>query len=350
MTESSPHRPLTMAQIAAAAGVSLPTVSKVINQRADVAPATRERVERVMAEHGYVINRAARSLRTKQSGQIDFVVQSLQSDYACEILRGVEDALASTEVRAVLASTHDYQQREHQWLQRLAEGSTDGAILVLADKQSIHLQELRRRNIPFVVVDPFGQLGPDDLSVSATNWAGGKTATQYLLSLGHRRIAALLGDPTHPCTQDRLNGYRLALQDEGVPLDPELIRYGDFHFESAYKEMCSLLALPEPPTAVFVGNDEQCLGVYKALYEHGIHIPDGMSVIGFDDMPYAAMLAPALTTIRQPLQEMGRVATKMLLRLIAGEPVETIRVELATPLIKRASCGPLKQNRLTPPT
>ncbi|MBO0782136.1 MAG: LacI family DNA-binding transcriptional regulator [Ktedonobacteraceae bacterium] len=344
MSEPLPHQPLTMAQIAAAAGVSIPTVSKVINQRADVAPATRERVERVMTEYGYVVNRAARSLRTGQSGQIDFVVQSLHSDYACEILRGVEDALASTEVRVVLASTHDYQQRERQWVQRLADGSTDGAILVLADKQSIHLQELRRRNIPFVVVDALGELGPDDLSVSATNLSGGKTATRYLLSLGHRRIAALMGPADHPCTQDRLTGYRLALQDAGIPIDPALIRYGDFHPASAYREMTSLLALPEPPTAVFVGNDQQCLGVYKALHEHGMPVPGAMSVVGFDDMPYSSQLAPALTTIRQPLLEMGRVATKMLLRLIAGEPVDTVRVELATPLIKRESCGSPREN------
>lgn len=339
-TSSTSQHPFTMAQIATAAGVSIPTVSKVINQRDDVAPATRERVERVMAEHGYVVNRVARSLRKGQSGQIDFVVQSLNSEYACEILRGVEEALVSTEVRVVLASTHDHQQRERQWMQRLSDGSTDGAILVLADSLSMHLQELRRRQLPFVVVDPLGQLGPDDLSVSATNWAGGKTATHYLLSLGHRRIAALLGSPDFPCTRDRLAGYRAALEDANIPLNSSLIRYGNFHFESAYEQMQQLLALSEPPTAVFVGNDEQCQGVYRALHEHTIAIPDAMSVVGFDDMPYAQWMTPALTTVRQPLLEMGRVATRMLLRLIAGEPIETVRVELATPLVKRASCRP----------
>ena len=344
MADISPQRSLTMAEIAAAAGVSVPTVSKVINQRADVAPATRERVERVIAEHGYVINRAARSLRKGQSGQIDFVVQSLNSVYAWQILSGVEEALIPTEVRAVLALTHDHQQRERQWIQRLTDGSTDGAVLVLADIRSWQLEELRRRQIPFVVVDPMGELGPDDLSVSATNWAGGKTATQYLLSLGHRRIAALMGTPDHPAPRDRLSGYRLALQEAGIPVDPVLIRYADFHFQRAYEEMNHLLALPEPPTAVFAGNDEQCLGVYRALQEHGMAVPEAMSVVGFDDMPFAALMTPALTTIRQPLLEMGRVATKMLLRLIAGEPVDAVRVELATPLIKRASCGAPRQD------
>jgi DNA-binding LacI/PurR family transcriptional regulator len=275
-----------MSQIAAVAGVSVATVSKVINQRDDVAPATRERVEQSMAEQGYVLNRAARSLRKGRSGQIDFLVgQELNSYYAFEILRGVEEALLSTEVRVVLASTHAHREREQQWRQRLSEGATDGAILVLADKHSLYLQELDRRGIPFVVVDPLGELGPEDLSVSATNWAGGKLATQYLLSLGHRRIAAVMGQASHPCTQDRLAGYRLSLQEAGVSVDPALIRFADFHGERAHQEMVQLLALPEPPTAVFVGNDEQCLGVYRALYECGIAVPDAMSVVGFENFP-----------------------------------------------------------------
>lgn len=340
MTKPSDDGPLSLAQVAAIANVSVPTVSKVINQRPDVAPATRERVERVMAEYGYVVNKAGRSLRQRRSGQIDYVVQSLNSEYACEILRGVEEALVSVEVRAVLATTHDHHLRERQWRQRLADGSTDGAIVVLADNTSMHLQELRRRRIPFVVVDRLGELGPDDLSVTATNWAGGKAATQYLLSLGHRRIAALLGLSAVPSTRDRLAGYRAALEEAGLQVDPTLVRHGDWHMERAYQEMCALIALPEPPSAVFVGSDEQCLGVYRALHDHHIAIPDAMSVVSFDDMPYAAWVTPALTTVRQPLREMGRVATKMLLRLIAGEPVDSVRVELATPLIQRASCAP----------
>lgn len=345
MTKAPGKSPRTMAQIATAAGVSVATVSKVINQRTDVAPATRERVERVMAEQGYVLNQAARQLRKGRSGQIDFLVGAeFNSSYAFEILRGVEEALLSTEVRVVLASTHAQREREQQWRQRLSEGATDGAVLVLANARSLYRQELSRRGIPFVVVDPFGELGPQDLSVSATNWAGGKLATEYLLSLGHRRIAALMGLPDHPCTQDRLAGYRHAFQEANVPVDPALICFADFHAERAHQEMRRLLALPEPPTAVFGGNDEQCLGIYRALSECGRTVPDAMSVIGFDNLPYAEWVTPALTTIHQPLLEMGRVATKMVLRLIAGEPVETVRVELATPLIKRASCGPRRGN------
>ena len=153
-----------------------------------------------------------------------------------------------------------------------------------------------------------------------------------------------MGLPDHRCTQDRLAGYRHALQEARVPVDPTLICFADFHAQRAYQEMKRLLTLPEPPTAVFGGNDEQCLGIYRALSEYGKAVPQAMSVVGFDNLPYAQWVTPALTTIHQPLLEMGRVATKMVLRLIAGEPVETVRVELATPLIKRASCVPYQAN------
>src|SRR5437588_3425331 len=162
MAQSSADRPLTLTEVAAAAGVSVPTVSKVINQRADVAPATRERVQRVLTERGYVVNRAGRSLRQGKSRQIDVISQDLDSYYAFQILRGIQDALLPTDVRAVLGSTHDHRRRELQWIQRLADGSTDGAILILANRTSLHLRELRRRAIPFIVVDPSGELGPDD--------------------------------------------------------------------------------------------------------------------------------------------------------------------------------------------
>jgi LacI family transcriptional regulator len=334
--------PLTLAQVAALAAVSVPTVSKVINGRADVAPATRARVQQVLAKQGYVLGRAGRPRGDGHGDgevQIDVVVHSLHT-YAAEIVRGVEEAALGTDARVVLASTHGQRARERQWVRRLAAGALDGAVLILADQTSEQLRELRRHRVPFVVVDRLGELGPEDLSVSATNWAGGRAATAYLLGLGHRRIAALLGPPAFPCTRDRLAGYRAALDAADVPIDPTLIRHGDWHFAGGYAEMRALLALPAPPTAVFVGSDEQCLGVYRALHAHGLAVPAAMSVVGFDDMPYAELLTPALTTVRQPLREMGRVATTMLLRVIAGEPVDTLRVELATPLITRASCGP----------
>jgi LacI family transcriptional regulator len=325
------------------------TVSKVINQRADVAAATRERVEQVIAEHGYVVSRAGRSLRTGRSRQIDFVVQGLYGYYALEILHGVEEALASTDVRAVLASTHDHLQREQQWVRRVAEGSTDGAILVLADSKSAHLQELRRRDIPFVVVDRMGELGPGDLSVTATNWAGGKAATDYLLSLGHRRIGYAGGRSSAACNQARQHGYLAAMDAAGAVVPPGYVRTGRFRYDDGVAAGAAVLELPEPPTAVFAASDDIALGVVEAARVRGLHVPAQLSVVGFDDTQLARMASPPLTTVRQPLRQMGGVALRTALRLAGGERLDSHHVELATELVVRGSTAPPPRTAPDPP-
>jgi LacI family transcriptional regulator len=331
---------LTIAEIAAAAGVSIPTVSRVLNQRPDVAPATRDRVQRLIAEQGYVRSRAARALGRGHSGLVDLVVPTLDSEYVFVIICGVEEVLDRLGVRLVLSITHDQWRRERQWLARVTDGSTDGAILVVGLGQSPHLDALRRSGVPFVVVDHRGELGPQVPSVGATNWAGGKMATEYLLSLGHRRIAVITGPPSHVCSRERLAGYRAALESAGVAVDASLIRPGEFVEQAGYTQTEALLALAEPPTAIFAGCDRQAMGVYSALHAHGVAVPRDMSVIGFDDVPSSATAVPPLTTVRQPLMEMGRVATTMLLRLISRELLDSTRVELATSLVTRASCAP----------
>ncbi len=332
-------RKLTMAEIATLAGVSKPTVSKVLNGRSDVAAATRDRVERVIAEHGYVRNSAARGLRAHQTGLVDLVALEIDSPYINQVIQGIEETLERAGYSLVLTVTHDEASRHRQWLARVIEHATDGAILVLPDGHESHLEELRERRIPFVVVDDRGDQLPDIPSVGATNFAGGLAAAQYLLSLGHRRVAAIGGLP-YGSTRARLAGYRTALEEAGAPIEPELMPPGNFGVETGYAATCALLDLPEPPTAIFSANDLQAIGVYKALHARGLRIPDDMSVIGFDDVPLGALVAPPLTTIHQPMREMGSVATSMLLRMIAGETLESIHIELATSLIVRGSCAP----------
>jgi LacI family transcriptional regulator len=242
-------------------------------------------------------------------------------------------------LRLALSFTQDQAFGERQWLEKIADRATEGAILVLAHGQSSRLDKLRQRGISFVVVDHRGELGPDVPSVGATNWAGGRVAVEYLLSLGHRRIAMIAGPASLRCSLDRIAGYRAALEAAGIPIDPELIRPGDFRLQSGYIQTSALLALPDPPTAIFAGNDLQAMGVYKALYLRNIHVPESMSVIGFDDIPFTTIVSPSLTSVRQPLFEMGRVATSMLLHLIAGEPLDSCRVLLPTTLITRESCA-----------
>jgi len=269
------------------------------------------------------------------------VVPGLDTPYSVEIVRGVGEVVERTGLRLAISTTNHALQREQQWLGKVLEGATDGTILVLSHQQSQNLGELRRHKIPFVVVDHEGGLGIDIPSVSATNWAGGRAATEYLLSLGHRRIAVIGGNATFRCSIDRIAGYRAALEEAGVPIHPEYIRPGVFMQQTGYEQTCALLDLPEPPTAIFAGSDLQAMGVYSALRARGISVPETISVIGFDDIPISSMVTPALTTVRQPLFEMGRVAMTMLLRQIAEEPLDYTRVELATVLVVRESCAPL---------
>lgn len=338
MKQTSPKRS-TIAAIAAQARVSIPTVSRVLNGRPDVAPATRVRIERMLKESGYSRSSATKVLRKGSSGIIDLLVPGLDNPYVTEVVRGVEEALARTDLRFAISFTQDQVLGEKQWLEKIADRATDGAILMLAHGQSSRLDELGRRGIPFVVVDHRGELGPDVPSVGATNWTGGQVAVEYLLSLGHKRIATIAGPDSLRCSLDRVAGYRVALEAAGIPIDPEFIRPGDFRLQSGYIQTSALLALPDPPTAILAGNDLQAMGIYKALYMRNIHVPERMSVIGFDDIPLTTIVSPSLTSVRQPLFEMGRVATTMLLRLIAGEPLDSSRVLLPTTLITRESCA-----------
>lgn len=335
-----------IAEIAAAAGVSIPTVSKVLNQRPDVAPLTRQRVERVLAESGYIHNRTIRLPEEKLSKQtklIDLISPSLlDSEYGLEILRGIEEVLSQTDYRLALYSMHDKTPRERQWLTEVSNKSTDGAFLFTPVEHTRHLEKFCKQHIPFVVIDDILQVEHDIPSVGATNWAGGLKAAEYLLSLGHRRIATITGIPYHLTSMARRAGYLAALEAKNIIVNPSLVRPGDFSHESGYTQTLALLDLAEPPTAIFAASDLQATGIYRALYSRGLKVPHDISVIGFDDVPTAERMSPPLTTIRQPLREMGRTAAQMLLRMIAGETLENKRVELATSLVIRESCAPLK--------
>jgi DNA-binding LacI/PurR family transcriptional regulator len=329
----------TMAEIAALAGVSKPTVSKVMNRQPGVAAATRERVEHVIAERGYVRHGAARALSAGRAGSVNLVVKEVDNAYFMEIIQGVEETLERAGLSMVLTATRDEARRHRRWMARVIEHGTDGAILVLPDEHFARLEELRGHGIPVALVDDRGESPADLPSVGATNFAGGFAAAEHLLSLGHRRIA-VVGGPPFKSTRARLAGYRTALQEAGVQPDPRLERSGGFVAETGYEAARALLQAPEPPTAIFAGNDLQAIGVYRALYEAGLRAPDDMSVVGFDDLPLARLLTPTLSTVRQPVREMGALATRMLLRIIAGEKLESARVELATSLVVRESSAP----------
>lgn len=335
---STDGRP-TIAQIAQIAGVSVPTVSKVLNGRTDVAPPTRERVERIIEEYGFVRNRAARALRKGKTGLVDLLLPHLDDEYYLPILEGVAQVLREAGVRLVLTATYHEPEQEVRWIETVTDHSTDGILVVLPSEEAI--EHLEHSDLPFVLIHNMGGPHPSAPSVTITSWEGGFDATTHLIKLGHRRIAYIGKTASARDAIERIAGYRAALDVAQLPFDPQLQCDGNFTEADGYTAAKALLDLSEPPTAIFAGNDRQAAGVYRALHELGLAVPDDVSVIGFDNLPYTELMNPPLTTVHAPRLELGRTAATMLLRLIEGEPLEMPRVVLPTYFVERQSCRAL---------
>ena len=328
----------TLAVVAREAGVSVPTASKVVNGREDVAPETRRRVTEALNRLGYV--RRPRFDATKAPGLVDLVVHSLDSSWSGAVLHGVEEAAHEAGLEVVVSAglTRARGGRpERDWLDKLTRRGSAGVLFNLAELSAAQYAWLDQHRIPYVMIDPVHEPPPGVVSVGAANWQGGVTATEHLLALGHERIAVIAGHRRKMCSSARVGGYRSALASAGVRLRPEYVRHAGFDETIARRRMLELLDLPEPPTAVFVCSDRMALGVYGALAEGGVRVPDEMSVIGFDDLPEARWVSPALTTIRQPLSEMAATALRLLIRLMDGDRPEGTRTELSTRLVVRES-------------
>jgi DNA-binding LacI/PurR family transcriptional regulator len=323
----------TLVDIAASAGVSVSTVSKVLNGGTDVAAGTRARIAGLLRQHGYQV--ASRL----GFGVVDLLIADLHSPWAEELLRGTLEAANEAGISVIATTVHSPSEFA-DWLDRATARGTDGALCVLRLPGSRELRQLAAARIPLVMIDPATEPGDGIRSVGTTNWLGGMTATRHLIELGHRRIAMIGGPPGLWSSQARLDGYRAALQAAGLSLDEAFIRQGDFMVTAGRARARELLALPEPPTAVVAGNDSQAFGVLQALGERGLRAPDDLSVIGFDDVPVASWATPALTTIRQPLAAMAATAFRMLRSDPATAAGEPHHIELATMLIVRDSTGP----------
>jgi LacI family transcriptional regulator len=330
----------TIRDVAREAGVSVATVSRVLNGRPDVRPATRDAVLRAVRSHNFTTNRSARALSGGKTGLVGITVPIVHAEYFGWILSAASEALYEHDMRAVLCPTLHEHDREVTLLERVMHGTTDGAIIVLPEESNAELKALSRDGFPFVVVDPREELDQGIAAVSAAHSAGAKAATDHLLSLGHRRIGVIAGTRDLTSTEERLNGYRTALAGAGVLSSPELVVDADFRIDGGHRAASALLDLPDPPTAIFAMNDNMAVGVLQAARGRGLRVPDDLSVVGFDDSERAAIVTPALTTVRQPLEEMGRMAVSLLLRLIGRQRVEGTRVELATRLLFRDSTAP----------
>jgi len=218
----------------------------------------------------------------------------------------------------------------------LTQGLADGLLLVLPRDPAEYLVSLRQRHFPYVLIDHQG-ISEVESAVGAANWQGGYAATKYLIELGHRRIGFITGTMDLGCSRDRLEGYQAALRDGGLSFEPTLVQEGDYWQPSGFAAAQSLLTLPEPPTAIFASNDVMAFGVMEAVRDRGLRIPEDISIVGFDNIPQAEHVSPQLTTIEQPLADMGREATRRLLALIKEPQLPLTRSELPTRLVVRAS-------------
>jgi LacI family transcriptional regulator len=331
---------ITIFDVADEAGVSLATVSRVINNKDHVSQEKRERVLRAMAQLGYVANEQARSLAGGSSRVVGLLVDYLSTSYMDEIIRGIDETLDTENYDLMLYTTHRRKTKESAYVTKLTRKLADGLLLILPRNAAAYLETLRQRQFPHVLIDYLSD-GQNVPAVSATNFRGACDAISYLLSLGHRRIGFITGTMEFGCARDRLEGYKATVQSHGIPFDPQLVYEGDFMQPQGYLNAQKLLSLPEPPTAIFASNDMMAFGVMEAARERGLRLPEDLSIIGFDDIPQAAHVHPTLTTVRQPLEEMGRSAARLLLNYIAQPTAPVERIELPTELIIRESCQTL---------
>jgi DNA-binding LacI/PurR family transcriptional regulator len=329
----------TLTAIATEAGVSVSTVSKVLNGRTDVAPATRERIGLLLRRHGY-----------QPGSQLGFGVVDLllgaglhlpgtveHSPWGEQLIRGATQAAAEAGYSIVVSAVSSASEFD-RWLELVTIRGTYGALSILHLPRGAELRQMAAAGIPVVVIDPAEEPGPDIRSVGTTNWQGGLTATRHLIELGHRRIAAIAGSAGLWSSQARLDGYRAAMLEAGLAVDDRLVCRDTFTVPGGRRQAAHLLSLTDRPTAIVAANDDQAFGVLQALRDLGLRAPEDLSVVGFDDV-MATWAAPPLTTVRQPLAAMAATAFRMLGAGGSGA-AQAHHVELATRLVIRDSTAP----------
>lgn len=340
---------VTIQDVADVSGVSIATVSRVLNSHPDVSPETRAEVMKYVRELGYVGSRAAEPRtdgrgrtagRTRPAGRtrlIGLAVPDIRSDYVTEIVMATMEALHDRDARLVICS-RGREDHDSVWLrEQLMPGVTDGALLVLPSDGSGELVALQQSGYPFVVIEPTMPIDEGIPAVAATNWAGARMATEHLIGLGHTHIGLITGPSEWRITADRLAGYQAALLAAGLPLARQIVQEADMTIEGGCEAARRLLGLAHAPTAIFALNDAMAVGVLSAARERGLSVPQDLSVVGFDDVEIASITTPALTTVQQPLQGMGRVGANVLWRLLQGEQLDATRIELSTRLVVRDS-------------
>jgi len=321
----------TIRDVAKKAGVSVATVSHVINGTRKVAPETEARVRRAMEELGYQPNAIAQSLRKRTTYAIGILVSDITNPFFATLVRGAEDAALEAGYSVIVCNSDEDPQKEDMYIRALWRRRIDGMLIApTRDGTSSALQELVRRKLPFVFVDRKAK-GIEADAVLSDNIGGAYLATKHLIERGHKRIGIVLGIPGATTTEERFAGYRQALNEEGVLCSDELVAWGDYRVEGGRAAAAQLLSLANPPTAIFSTNNQMTLGVLQELFLRRISVPDKVAVVGFDDSEWAEMVVPSLTVVAQDPYEIGYRAFELLLARLnsrnGSEPKE-VRVPI----------------------
>jgi LacI family transcriptional regulator len=331
---------VTVRDLAAETGVSIATVSRVLNNQAHVAPHTRELVQRAAERlSGQASGPPTAPARVMQ-GPVYLRCPYLLSDYFGLIVSSIAETL-ELHGRPVLLNAGEATQQAAVLAALPSRPGISGAILVLPPEPSEQLLDLRARGFPFVVVDPRTPMPRDIAAVSAAHFAGSRSLSRHLADLGHRRIGVIAGPHNWLASDARLAGHASALANVGVLPDPGLVRSGEPTAQFGYHAAGELLDLPQRPTALIGFNDKVAVGALAAATQRGLRVPEELSIAGFDDIDLAQATRPLLTTVRQPLQEMGRLAVSLLIRLMERHRLDALHVELAAELVVRDSTGPV---------
>jgi LacI family transcriptional regulator len=330
------RKSVTIYDVANAAGVSVSTVSRVLNDKDDVAIETYESVKKVISELGYASSLAARGMRSRSTNVIGLIMPDVATPFAFAILQGVNQAIARLYYDLIVYTNGDIRKnetadQESYYVALLNGGITDGVIVVTPAATNFSTAA------PVVAIDPNNE-SPECPAIISTNRDGALQAMNYLVGLGHRRIGHITGRLDLVSAIRRLQGYKDGLANAGIPYDEDLVQVSDFTTETAYECAHRLLSMDDPPTAIFASNDMSAIGVYRTAEEVGRRIPEDLSVVGFDNLPETICLSPALTSVDQFITDMGIIAVDMIYKLIHGEVLENHLHKITTKLVIRDSC------------
>ena len=326
--------PKTIEMVALEAGVSPSTVSRILNGTAVVSEAKKKAVQDAVAKLGFVPNPMARGLAGGRTFSVGVITQAIDSPFYGSALRGIEDEMDPAGYSPLFVSGHWNAEKEARCIDILRSRRVDGIIVLTGRLTDTALRKCAQ-NVP-VVVTGRSLKTPNLFALNFDNFSGGRAATQHLIDLNHQRIAFIAGDPQHPDATPRLLGYKAALEGAGIAFDPALVVQGDYNENSGVLAVTQLLAARQHFTAIFAANDQMAIGAAHGLQRHGLRVPDDVSLVGFDDLPTSLYALPPLTTIHQPAYELGQLAARAMMHLLAGEK-PTLQVP-APRLIVRESC------------